>query len=242
MARIMIVDDSAIARRNLRTILTKAGHTIVSESENGLQACREYELHQPDIVTMDITMPVMDGVTAVKRILADFPNALIIMISAIDQKNMVMAAVESGARHYIIKPFSPEKVLAAVDTVLKKFGQNQQKAAASPKASAAATISNPTNKEPFDIENRNGTFIIYINQNFTNSHVPSLGQTIRAFLYVKPLRMVFDFGSTQIHEFTVISNLLDIMNRVRQAGGLVMARAEDAKIVKIISEKGIDCN
>jgi DNA-binding response OmpR family regulator len=205
-----------------------------------LQACREYELHQPEVVTMDITMPVMDGVTAVKRILADYPKALIIMISAIDQKNMVMAALENGARHYIIKPFSPEKVLASVDTVLKKFGgQNMQ----TPSSTASpAVIKGPDKQEPFTIENRNGTFIVSIAQQFTNNHIPALNQTIQAFLAVKPLRIVFDFGPTQVQEFTVISNILDIMNRVKQAGGLVMARAEDLKIVKIINEKGFDCN
>ncbi|MDD3852637.1 MAG: response regulator [Syntrophomonadaceae bacterium] len=118
MARIMIVDDSQIVRRNLKTILSKAGHEIIAEAENGMQAFYEYEKHKPDLITMDITMPLMDGVEAVKRIMTVYPQAKIIMVSAIDQKNMVLAAIQTGAKHYILKPFDPDKVIASVNAVL----------------------------------------------------------------------------------------------------------------------------
>lgn len=118
MARILIADDSVVARRNLRSILTKAGHTVVAEAGNGIEAFNEYAAHLPDLVTMDITMPVMDGIDAVKRIIKRYPQALIIVISALDQKMMVMNAITNGARHYIIKPYSPEKVLSSIDAVL----------------------------------------------------------------------------------------------------------------------------
>lgn len=118
MAKILVVDDSSIMRRNLATILSEAGHTIVGEAANGESAYKEYERLQPDLVTMDITMPILDGIGAVKKILKYYPNANIIMISALDQKQMVLAAVQNGAKHYIIKPFTAEKVAAVVNEVL----------------------------------------------------------------------------------------------------------------------------
>ncbi len=119
MARILVVDDSSIVRRNLKTILLRGGHHVVAEAENGMQAISEYERHNPDLITMDITMPLMDGVQAVKKIVNTYPQAKIIMVSAIDQKSMVLAALQNGAKHYILKPFDPEKVIASVEAVLK---------------------------------------------------------------------------------------------------------------------------
>lgn len=119
MARILVVDDSTIVRRNLKTILLKGGHHVVAEAENGMQALSECEKHKPDLITMDITMPLMDGVQAVKKIMDTYPTAKIVMVSAIDQRSMVLSAIQNGAKHYILKPFDPEKVIAAVDAVLK---------------------------------------------------------------------------------------------------------------------------
>ncbi len=126
MAKILIVDDSSIVRRNLKTILTRAGHEIIAEAENGMQAYNEYTKNKPDLVTMDITMPLLDGVRAVKKIMTTYPEARIIMVSAIDQKNMVLAAIQNGAKHYILKPFDPDKVIAAVNAVLGNKSGGEQ--------------------------------------------------------------------------------------------------------------------
>ncbi len=126
MARILIVDDSKIVRRNLNTILSKAGHEIIAEAENGMQAYHEYTKYKPDLVTMDITMPLLDGVRAVKKIITADPDAKIIMVSAIDQKNMVISAIQMGAKHYILKPFDPVKVIAAVNAVLDTKSGGEQ--------------------------------------------------------------------------------------------------------------------
>ncbi|HEX2953913.1 MAG TPA: response regulator [Bacillota bacterium] len=120
MARILIVDDSGMMRRNLSLILKRAGHTIVAEAANGTQAYVEYDLNKPDLVTMDITMPGMDGLQAVQKIIGSFPDAVIIMVSAIGEKHHIIEAVGYGAKHYILKPFSPEKVIAVVNEVLSK--------------------------------------------------------------------------------------------------------------------------
>lgn len=118
MAKVLVVDDSSIMRRNLSTILQSAGHTIVAEAANGESGFKEYEKHKPDLVTMDITMPVMDGIGAVKKIIDYDPYAQIVVISALDQKFMVLTAIQNGARHYILKPFSSEKVIDVVNEVL----------------------------------------------------------------------------------------------------------------------------
>jgi two-component system chemotaxis response regulator CheY len=105
-------------RRNLRKILTEAGFEVVAEAANGAAACEEYGKHHPDLVTMDINMPVMDGIESVKRILVDFPEARIVMISAHNEQSLVYQAIKLGAKNYIVKPVSSEKVLAVVSKVL----------------------------------------------------------------------------------------------------------------------------
>ncbi len=118
MANVLIVDDSSVMRRNLKMLFKDAGHNVVAEAADGKQGYLEYEKHLPDLVTMDISMPIMDGVEAVEKILAEFPEAKIIMISALDQKNMVFNALRAGAKHYIVKPITIKKVTNIVDKVL----------------------------------------------------------------------------------------------------------------------------
>ncbi len=118
MASVLIVDDSAMMRRSLSQIIQNKGHIIVAEAANGLQAFAEYQNHKPDLVTMDITMPAFDGIEAVEKILTKFPDAKIIMISALNQREMIFQALKKGAKHYIIKPFSPEKVAQVINQVL----------------------------------------------------------------------------------------------------------------------------
>ncbi|MDP4145178.1 MAG: hybrid sensor histidine kinase/response regulator [Bacillota bacterium] len=118
MANILVVDDSLIMRKNLKVILTEHGHTVIGEATNGLQAYKEYERLHPDLVTMDITMPVMDGIKAVEKIMKSFPEAKIIMVSGLDQKKMVFEALKNGAKHYIMKPITPDKILYVLNLVL----------------------------------------------------------------------------------------------------------------------------
>ncbi|MDD4600631.1 Chemotaxis protein CheY [bioreactor metagenome] len=121
MARIMIVEDSRMMRQNLRIMLEKAGHTIVAEAGDGLQAFHEYSVHKPDLVTMDLTMPGISGIDTVQNIIAEFPNANIIVVSVLNGRASVIQAIANGARHYIIKPISSEKLLSVVNEVLVKY-------------------------------------------------------------------------------------------------------------------------
>jgi len=118
MLKVLIVDDAAFMRMMLSDILTKNGYQVVGEAQNGLMAVDLYKKEQPDIVTMDITMPEMDGIQAVKEIMKFDPKAKIIMCSAMGQQAMVMEAIKSGARDFIVKPFQPERVLDALKKVV----------------------------------------------------------------------------------------------------------------------------
>ena len=117
MAKVLIVDDSVIARMSLRKILIKEGHEIIAESVNGIDACLKYEEFRPDIVTMDITMPDMDGLEALKRIVKVDPEAQVIMISALGQEPKILEALNSGAKHYVTKPYDSEQVITAVNDI-----------------------------------------------------------------------------------------------------------------------------
>lgn len=114
MARVLIVDDAAIARFSLRKILEKHGHTIVGEAENGLNAVKKFMEVRPDLVTMDITMPELDGIGAVKEIRALDEKAQIIMVSAMGQQTMVIDAIQAGAKGFVVKPFNEEVVIGAL--------------------------------------------------------------------------------------------------------------------------------
>jgi two-component system chemotaxis response regulator CheY len=118
MARILIVDDAAFMRMMIKDILEKNGFEIAGEANNGIKAVELYKKERPDVVTMDITMPDMDGIEAVKAIRAFDPAAKIIMCSAMGQQTMVMDAIRAGARDFIVKPFQPDRVLEAVRKVI----------------------------------------------------------------------------------------------------------------------------
>lgn len=114
MGGILIVDDAAFMRMMIKDILTKNGFQICGEAENGAVAVNIYSELKPDLTIMDITMPEMDGIEAVKRIKAKDPSAKIIMCSAMGQQAMVIDAIQAGARDFIVKPFQPERVIEAV--------------------------------------------------------------------------------------------------------------------------------
>ena len=118
MAKIMICDDAAFMRMMIKDILTKNGYEIAAESENGAVAVEKYPDAKPDLVLMDITMPDMDGIQALKKIKEIDPNANIIMCSAMGQQAMVIEAIQSGAQDFIVKPFQAERVLEAVKKVV----------------------------------------------------------------------------------------------------------------------------
>ena len=115
---ILICDDAAFMRMMIKDILTKNGYNVAGEAENGLKAVEKYAEVTPDLVLMDITMPEMDGIQALKKIKAADPNAMVIMCSAMGQQAMVIESIQAGARDFIVKPFQADRVLEAVKKVV----------------------------------------------------------------------------------------------------------------------------
>ena len=118
MAKILTADDAAFMRKVIKDTLTKAGYTEIYEAEDGAIAVEKYNEIKPDLVLMDITMPNMDGLEALKAIRAKDGNANVVMCSAMGQESMVMDAVRSGAKDFIVKPFKPDRVLKTVTNIL----------------------------------------------------------------------------------------------------------------------------
>lgn len=118
MKRVMVCDDAAFMRMLIKDILVKNGYEIAAEAENGLKAVEQYPDAKPDLVLMDITMPEIDGIEAVRRIKALDPNANVIMCSAMGQQAMVIEAIQAGAKDFIVKPFQADRVLEAVRKVI----------------------------------------------------------------------------------------------------------------------------
>jgi two-component system chemotaxis response regulator CheY len=114
MATVLIVDDAAFMRISIKNMLTKNGYDVVGEAENGLVAVEMYKELQPDIVTMDITMPEMTGLDALKEITKIDPSSKIVMVSAMGQEAMVRDAIVSGAKGFIVKPFKEDGIVAAL--------------------------------------------------------------------------------------------------------------------------------
>lgn len=117
MKKVLIVDDAAFMRMAIKNILVKHDFQVVDEAENGLVAISKYKELKPDIVTMDITMPEMTGLEALKAIMAFDPNAKIVMVSAMGQEQMVMEAVMSGAKSFIVKPFKEDHVIQTLSKI-----------------------------------------------------------------------------------------------------------------------------
>ncbi len=118
MAKILTADDAAFMRKVIKDTLTKAGYTDIYEAEDGAKAVEKYNEVKPDLVLMDITMPNMDGLEALKAIRAADPSANVVMCSAMGQETMVIDAIRSGAKDFIVKPFKPERVLKTVTSIV----------------------------------------------------------------------------------------------------------------------------
>lgn len=116
--RVLVTDDALFMRVMLKNILTQHGYEVAGEATNGREAVEMYKNLKPDLVTMDITMPEMDGISAVREIKKIDPDARIVMVTAMGQKNLVVEAIQAGAKDFIVKPFQPERVIESVQKLL----------------------------------------------------------------------------------------------------------------------------
>lgn len=116
--KVLIVDDASFMRVMLKNMLVKNGFEVIGEAGNGQEAFEKYKELNPDIVTMDITMPIVDGIGAVKLIVEHDPNAKIVMCSAMGQQSMVIDSLKAGAKDFVVKPFAEDKVIDALTKAL----------------------------------------------------------------------------------------------------------------------------
>lgn len=119
MATILLADDLAFIKMVQKEILSKAGYTVVGDASDGVEVIEKYKKLKPDVVIMDITMPKMDGLNALKAIRQLDPNARVIVCSALGQQQLIIEAIKLGARDFIVKPFDPERLGAAIQKALK---------------------------------------------------------------------------------------------------------------------------
>ena len=116
--RVLVCDDAIFMRTMISDILAEAGYEVIGEAETGVQAVQKYRELKPDLVTMDIVMPDMGGIDAVREICKDDPDAKVLMCSAMGQQALVVEAIQAGAKDFVVKPFQPSRVLEAVQRVL----------------------------------------------------------------------------------------------------------------------------
>ena len=118
MARVLVVDDAAFMRKMVSDALAKGGHEVVGEAGNGAEAVARFQELKPDLMTLDITMPEKDGLTALAEIVAADPSARVVMCSALGQEAKVLEAIKLGAKDFVVKPFQPDRVIEAVGKAL----------------------------------------------------------------------------------------------------------------------------
>lgn len=227
MARILIVDDSIVMRNNLEYLLTKEGHKVVGKATNGKEGVAFYKELKPDLVTMDISMPVLNGVDAVSQIIEYDPEAKVIMISALNQKQMLFEAIKKGAKHYIIKPLETKE---AIDIVNKVLNQPKFKAKVEQNIPEEMTTNK---KSSFEIKNIDGRFVISIGEGMDNEAIHALSLTLQGLLFVKPLHVVLDFGYMK----DIDDNLLHFIQEISQKMNQVEARLTFTVSSDVIKEK-----
>jgi len=117
MLNILVVDDSLVIRKTLSNELSILGHNVIAKAKSGMEAVELNKIHMPDLITMDITMPVMNGIEALKLIKKDYPNVKIIMVTSHGEEKLVMDAITSGAVGYILKPITKDKIIDSISKI-----------------------------------------------------------------------------------------------------------------------------
>ena len=213
MAKILVVDDSAVARRQLREIFVSLGHAVVGEAENGAQAFAEYVRLRPNIVTMDLSMQGLAGAQVISKIIAGYPDACIIVVSATEERSVIIDALERGARHFIIKPIQKEKVATVLDTLLKQpfvLAQHKDKISRLKLKSNACGDETTFCASPYTVCAQDKRLVyVTINQSITLTSWQSLQIELSEHIQDK-VRLLLDFGS--INELG--TELLELINKL----------------------------
>lgn len=239
MARILIVDDSAVARKSLREIVTSLGHTVVSEAANGAQAFVEYKQHKPDVITMDLTMQGMSGAEATSKIIATFPEARIIVISAMEERQVVLDALERGARHFIIKPIAKDKVSVILNNVLQqKFDQHKhmelvRQLKKTSEVYSPLRVTVPQYQPPYQISLDSKLILVKINSTLTTKSCQSLAIELEEYLTGEP-RILFDFGNTPDLDLAVFAEVNKLVDSIQNNSGMVKAISRQQSFIDAV--------
>lgn len=207
MARILIVDDALMMRKMIGKIVENGGHLVVDEAANGEQAIEMYQKYLPDVVTMDITMPVMDGIQALSRIMSYDANAKVIMVSALGQQHKVMEALDHGAKGYILKPITGEKILGVIQQVM-----GTEVFPILPAKSVDTAF------VPFVFENKEGRFSFTIRGEFACEDFTQLMTAVQGMLLVNPMEIIFNFIHGDVLNGRVVNRFIDIMATIINEG------------------------
>lgn len=229
MADILIVDDSAVARAALKKIITSLGHKVVGEAETGAKAYVEYIRLRPDAVTMDLTMEGMSGAEATSKIVATFTEAKIIVISAMEERGVIIDALERGARHFLIKPITEEKVSSVLNNVLeqnydiKKHREMVQRLKREDSDHLVRDF-----KPPYRIGCDGKLVVVNINSNITKNSYKSLSSEIEEHLQ-DGVMVLFDFGNITGINDLVLKDIDGMISNVYSRASAVKAICRNGK-------------
>lgn len=202
MARVLIVDDSKSSRALLTGLLTSSGHEVVAEATNGSEGYDACQLLNPDIVTLDVDMPDMDGLTCLKLIRANFPAVKVVMISSASEKTKIFEALDMGASYYILKPFDVHFVAEAIDNVLRGVYPRR------------------FHDSPFSLLSTGSRFDITLTRHFAASHLPALNGAVRA-VADKPILLSIHVEQEEAIEPAARTGLMELLRQFRERGGQI---------------------
>jgi CheY-like chemotaxis protein len=208
MARILVVDDALMMRNMIRKMTESAGHIVVAEAVNGEQAIELYQKYLPDLVTMDIIMPGTDGIEALSRIMSYDENAKVIMVSALGQQHKLMEALEQGAKSYVLKPITTEKLITVINQILSSSsalttnavfecgeGRHQESC---DRLLNQQEVSSKEASSPFIVENKEELVSFKFMRYFKAEEFTALLKAVEDALAVKPPHVVFNFTQNRV--------------------------------------------
>jgi DNA-binding NarL/FixJ family response regulator len=244
-ARVLIVDDSAVARKILREIITELGHVVVGEAANGAQAFVEYAKLHPDLVTMDLTMEGLGGAEAISKIVAVDSQARIVVISSMEVRLGIIDALERGARHFILKPIRKDKVAIVLNNVLQQEFNLQKHIECLRKMKEredSLVLVDAAKKmiPPYAISISDKSLLhVFINQSITLTGCQTLFLELEEHLNSMP-RVLLDFGTMSSLEEQLLTKINELIEAIENNSGIVKAISNDKRFVDTIAATQIE--
>lgn len=239
-ARILIVDDSMLARQMLRDIVTALGHIVVGEAANGVQAFVEYVRLKPDLVTMDLSMQGLGGAETISKIMAADSDARIIVVSATESRAGIIDALERGACHFIVKPIRPEKVAETINAVLqqefnfKKQLDNIHKLKSKENMRALVEAA-PEYVVPYAISTQDANFVhVFINKSLTLTSCQTLMAELSEYLDEKP-RLLLNFGTMSSLDLPLFEQFNELVKLIEDNLGVVQAVSNNEEFIDSVT-------